>query len=101
LPVVIGLSVALSLVSVATIVFGGIIIFQKRKMLMKKDGGPRVSTEDNRNRGLAYELSSPSVPGDDGQPTYMNKAFEKEDVTYESLQDQPTTSDHVYTSVEN
>jgi len=46
-------------------------------------------------------LSSPSVPGAEGQPTYMNKAFEKEEVSYESLQDQPTTSDHVYTSVEN
>ncbi|KAF6039579.1 hypothetical protein EB796_002117 [Bugula neritina] len=75
--------------------------FLKRKLSIKKYEGPRVPTEDDRNKGLAYELSSPSVPGDEGQPTYMNKAFEKEDVTYESLQDQPTTSDHVYTSVEN
>jgi len=98
---VIGLSVTLSITFVVTIVFGGIIIFQKRKMLMKKDEGPRVPTKNNRNKELAYELSSPSVPGDEGQPTYMNKAFEKEDVSYESLQDQPNTSDHVYTSVEN
>jgi len=69
---------------------------------MKKDEGPKVPTENNdRNNGLAYDLSSPSVPGAKGQPTYMNKALEKEDVSYESLQDQPSTSGHVYTSVEN
>jgi len=98
---VIGLSVALSITSVATIVFGGIIIFLKRKLSTKKYEGPKAPTEDNRNKGLAYALSSPSVPGAEGQPTYMNKAFEKKDVSYESLQDTPTTSDDVYTSVEN
>jgi len=96
---VIGLSVALSLALVVIMVLTGVNIMRIRQQSGKNDESFRIPPAENKSNTLEYEIVSPTVSATANQPTYINKTFEKEDASYEVLNDQPTAPDHVYAAV--
>ncbi|KAF6033203.1 hypothetical protein EB796_008486 [Bugula neritina] len=99
--IVIGLSVGLSLALVVIMVLTGIITMLIRKLSVKNDESFRIPPAKDGSNRLEYEIVSPTVSATANQPTYINKTFEKEDASYEVLNDQPTAPDHVYAAVSN
>jgi len=101
---VIGLSVGLSVTLVVIVILSCIVL----KLIRSKSEGKKTSlsktnTAGCRKNDLVLEFSSPAASSTDNigsQPIYMNKAFEKEDVSYEVMHDmQSATSDHVYATL--
>ncbi|KAF6034065.1 hypothetical protein EB796_007627 [Bugula neritina] len=99
--IVIGLSVGLSLAIVVIMVLTGVNIRLIRNRSVKSDESFRIPPAKDGSNRLEYEIVSPTVSATANQPTYINKTFEKEDASYEVLNDQPTAPDHVYAAVSN